>query len=311
MSDDNDAPRKKGRDPILMVGTIVLVVAFVVVIGGYAYGELVTENKGPAQYGDTVKVNYVGSYYGYYIDDNGNADINAAIFDTSLWSVAKYYDNDDLDDKYTFSWEFTKKAENDCNPLETKIGEHKLLIAFENALIGMKPGDTKRITINDEDGYGRVAEANERVWDNDGSEELAYNEQMSVPVFIATFGLTSAPAGMYSDLLHPYGWKCDAVVNSDGSVIVTHKVVVDETYDNDNASMHVTISPGSDGSKFAMSFTFDTKADPAEGGIQLIQFKYEGVTYYITEIDDAANTFTTKRTDERVGMTLYFVITMT
>ena len=308
MSDDSDAPRKKGRDPILMIGTIVLVVAFVVVISGYAYGELVPEKKGPAHYGDEVKVNYTGSYYGYYLDNNGNVNENAAIFDTSLWSVAKYNDNDDLEDKYVFSWEFTKRSESDYKPLETTIGGHQLLTAFENALIGMKPGDTKRVAI--ENGYGTVKDANERIWDNDGTVfKLDYNETMSVSSFTATFGLTSAPTGVYSDLLHPYGWKCGAVVDSSGIVTVTHFAENGETYENADGSMSVEVTDIG-GGKFSLTFDFEN-AIPFGDGVQLIQFKWLGVTYYITEIDDVANTFTTKRADERVGMTLYFIIEMT
>lgn len=40
-------------------------------------------------------------------------------------------------------------------PLEFKIGEKKLLPDFEDAVIGMEPGETKEIEIPAEKGYGK------------------------------------------------------------------------------------------------------------------------------------------------------------
>jgi len=67
-----------------------------------------------AKSGDTVKVHYTGS-----LDDD-------SVFDSSL----------------------------DGDPLEFTIGDKQLIGPFEDAVVGMKPGDKKLIEVTPEDGYG-------------------------------------------------------------------------------------------------------------------------------------------------------------
>jgi len=307
MSDDADTPRKKGRDPILMIGTIVLALAFVVVISGYAYGEIFgNDSNEPAKYGDAVKVNYVGSFYGWYDGHEQDGDQFSGefgmVFDTSLWSVAS---NGDIQK----SWGFTERKQEQYVPFNVTIGSGNALEGFETALIGMKPGETKWIII--QNGYGEVPEAQTQTWDM--TTEMEYTEKISAAEFRGTFGLTTSAPGFYSDLEHPYGWISQAVVNSDGTVTVTHLVEPDTTYTvNDYMTVEVTVS--SDPTKFSIEFIFDgdkevVETDPATGAVQIIEFKHGGQTYYITNIDEAAGEFTTKSSREVVGMDLYFMIT--
>jgi len=298
MAEDNEVPKRKGRDPIMMIGSIVLALAFVVVISGYAYGEFFSsENKEPAKYGDRVNVDYVGSYYGWY-DEEG-----AAVFDTSLWSVAG-------DDAYAKSYEF-KKSEEDCKPLPATIGSGSLLNDFEKALIGMKPGDKVRIAI--EDAYGSLNTTNSKFWKLDGME-MDRKQLMLVEEYRLTFGLTTVTVGDRTGLQHPYGWTCDATVGSDGYVLVTHNVNTAENakYKPTDGSMEVKVSDGSSAQKFALSFDFnyDGKYDTPGTEFKLVKFNYAGITYYVTGYDTEAGTFRTKDTIERIGITLYFEITL-
>ncbi len=68
--------------------------------------------------GDTIKVNYTGK-----LDDD-------TVFDT------------------------TKKSE----PLVFTVGHGQVIPGFEQAVIGMKPGDSKKITITPEKAYGNYRE---------------------------------------------------------------------------------------------------------------------------------------------------------
>jgi len=287
MAEDNEVSKRKGRDPILMIGTIVLVLAFVVVVSGYAYGQLVnTESNEPAKYGSNVKVDYVGSFYGWY-DEGGT------VFDTSLRSVAS-------NESIPKSWEFVLK-ENPA-PLSVTIGNGRALAEFERALIGMKPGETKRIMI--EEGYGPVPAASERDWKM--TDTMQYKEEMSASVFKDTFGLANASPGRYVDLDHPYGWKSEARFNSSGTVTVTH-LVENKTYTmNDYMDVEVTLNA----TDFDIEFFIDAVADPTGDptAVKLIEFKYGGQRFYITNVD-AGVKFTTKSTNEITGMNLYFVIT--
>jgi len=67
-----------------------------------------------AKLGDTVRVHYSG-----YLEDE-------TMFDSSL----------------------------DRESLEVTLGQHKIIPGFEDVLIGMNEGDTKKVSISAEDGYG-------------------------------------------------------------------------------------------------------------------------------------------------------------
>jgi peptidylprolyl isomerase len=47
-------------------------------------------------------------------------------------------------------------------PLEFKVGKGKVIKGFENAVMGMKAGDTKTVTIKPADGYG--AKDQDLIW---------------------------------------------------------------------------------------------------------------------------------------------------
>ena len=72
----------------------------------------------PAKNGDTVRVHYTGT-----LDDG-------TVFDSS----------------------------DDREPLEATLGEEMLIPGFENALLGMEPGEKKTVTIAPENAYGEHME---------------------------------------------------------------------------------------------------------------------------------------------------------
>ena len=302
MSEDVDVPNRKKRDPILMIGTIILALAFVVVISGYAYGEFVANDDDvSAKYGDKVKVNYVGSYYDYYQDENGNPNANAVVFDTSLWSVAN-------DDGIAKSYEFSKKAEDKYTEFNVTIGSGGALADFENALIGKKPGDTIRVMIPD--AYGALKTSNVKQWDDLNGMEFKRVQLMSADEYKATFGVTTVYPGMYANLQHPYGWTCDATIVSGGYIYVTHNVADGDDFSSADDSIKVTVADhSSDPSLFLVNFTFGGY-DSYRGEIPMVKFIYGGFTYYVTEVDTTAETFKTKNTTEIIGQDLYFVITL-
>ena len=78
--------------------------------------------------GDTVSVNYIGSFP------------DGKVFDTSYESIAK--DND----LYTEGRDYT--------PLIFVVGAGQMIKGFDNAVVGMALGETKTVTISPEDAYG-------------------------------------------------------------------------------------------------------------------------------------------------------------
>jgi len=82
--------------------------------------------------GDTIAVDYIGT-----LDDG-------TVFDTSLEQVAK--------DNALFS------PQRPYAPLEFTVGSGQMIPGFDNAVRGMKEGDTKKITLVPDDAYGEVRE---------------------------------------------------------------------------------------------------------------------------------------------------------
>ncbi len=80
--------------------------------------------------GDTVKVNYTGSF------ENGE------VFDSSIEEKAKGSENYNPQRKY--------------EPMPVKVGTGQLIKGFEKALLGMKIGEEKEVTISPEEAYGNV-----------------------------------------------------------------------------------------------------------------------------------------------------------
>lgn len=81
-----------------------------------------------AQKGDTVLVDYVGSFE------------NGTVFDTSIAAQAQ------AAGLYSLSKEYT--------PLNITLGNGDVIPGFENAIAGMKKGETKTVTIPPTQGYG-------------------------------------------------------------------------------------------------------------------------------------------------------------
>ncbi len=80
--------------------------------------------------GDTVKVNYTGSF------ENGE------IFDSSIEEKVKGSKTYNPQRKY--------------EPMPVKVGAGQLIKGFEDALFGMKIGEEKEVTLPPEEAYGNV-----------------------------------------------------------------------------------------------------------------------------------------------------------
>ena len=74
---------KKKRDPIFTVCFVVFILAAVSVVGVYIDEHYLTEDTTKAAYGDEVTVNYTGTFYAYYGEEN------AVVFDTSYRSIGE------------------------------------------------------------------------------------------------------------------------------------------------------------------------------------------------------------------------------
>nr|MDO8135596.1 FKBP-type peptidyl-prolyl cis-trans isomerase [Candidatus Njordarchaeum guaymaensis] len=83
-----------------------------------------------AKNGDTVRVHYVGRFPG------------GKVFDTSM-------------EKEAIRAGILQK-ERDYKPLVVKLGAGEVIKGFNDAIIGMKPGEEKTVTLRPEEAYGKT-----------------------------------------------------------------------------------------------------------------------------------------------------------
>jgi FKBP-type peptidyl-prolyl cis-trans isomerase 2 len=82
-----------------------------------------------AKVGDTVSVHYVGSFPGERIFDTS---VKTEAMRAGIFNPARDY-----------------------RPIQVKIGEHRVIPGFEEALVGMRVNETKEVVLPPEKAYGR------------------------------------------------------------------------------------------------------------------------------------------------------------
>ncbi len=115
--------KNKGYLPLALIALIV---------GGVLFYFYYMPARNLAEVGDTVSVDYAGS-----LEDG-------TIFDTSIESVAAQRGIYGQSRPY--------------QPLEFVLGSGGMIRGFENAIVGMKVGETKSVTLQPDDAYGDVRE---------------------------------------------------------------------------------------------------------------------------------------------------------
>lgn len=123
--------KTKSRNIKIPINYASLAVVLLIIAGVVLYSQFgsMIVNKG-AKVGDLVVVDYVGT-----LEDG-------TVFDTSVETVA--IQNGIVDSRRTYE------------PLEFTIGAEGLIKGFDNAAIGMKAGQTKRVILQPEEAYGSI-----------------------------------------------------------------------------------------------------------------------------------------------------------
>ncbi len=204
--------RKREREPITFVCFVVLLLASVVVIGVYVDGEFINKGHDTVQYGDSVKVDYTGSLYGYY--DEGSDTVVPVIFDTSVESVGKNAD-------YLFLKSFNKTS---YSNLTVNIGTKGMIEGFENALIGHDIGDTVKVCIPAGEGY-TVGNFNK------SGTSFTFNQNMTVSAseFKSFYGIDDTLSSPYP--FDYMGMHLMATPSGSSQVTVNYQVAAGQTYD--------------------------------------------------------------------------------
>ena len=288
------AARKK-RDPIMMVCLAIFVIAVAIVVVAYINDEYVATSDVKASTGDTVTVDYTGTYY----DEYGNE--GAVVFDTSYSKIAN-------DDDIAKSNDFTKRSS--YSALEFKIGAGTMLADFENAVIGLKEGQTTKIKIDAAHGYaGSTIEGTLNTTGNtmSSSVKMTYDEFNAAYPDVSIKGTTGMVA-----FESKFKWDAYAQLADNGkSVMVTYMPKAGETYtvyESGETTVKYNVTSFTDGT---ITYDIDIQ-NPVYvdngGNIQMIKLDLGAQTIYITKILAGEITYKEGEGAERINQPLYFEI---
>ena len=275
-------------DPIILGSFLVFLIACLVVSGVTIYGAVAGETSDKtAEYGDSVTVDYTGSYFAFYDKDG------AVIFDTSLSDIAN-------NESYAKSFEFTNKGDS-YEPFSVTIGSGGALAAFEDAIIGLKPGQETTVIITD--GYGSLTDGVDKFTKaKSNGYTMAKTATISIDDYRALFGSDNVPEEGYTlyNVKSPYGWNVDVTRNYNGTVMIDYGAhVAVQAYTENGVTINVTdISGPNIAYEYQMeNFTENTK---------MLKTVFVGKIVYVISADGANMTY--KTTAENVGTMMYFVI---
>ena len=250
--------------------------------------------------GSKVQVNYIGMLAPEYG--------GGLVFDTSIYSVA-------IDNKsYPKTPTFNMRPENQYKPLLVHVGGQSeggytgVIEGFSDGLIGMRPGETKTITIPPEKGYGygdpNLIETHKLV------ETLPIREEYPSGKFLYDFG-KSPQIGLVVE--HPqYHWPMVVENVLDGYAIVSNQPEEGATYYT--------------GSWYVKVLDMNSAANNGNGTIEVenlitpadaYHIKGTGVpeagngqesTFVLTAVDPDNGTYTIDYNDLTKGRTLIFAV---
>ena len=305
---NRSASKKKARgiDPIIAVSATVLILCCAIVIGYTIYDKCFMDHTQPnVEYGDTVEVRYVGSFYAYYDEDG------SVIFDTNIEDIAK-------NSNYSFAHEWTAPENYDL--YEVTVGSGGSLAMFEDLLIGHHPGEW--VTIPASEGYPLKGGLHEGSAIGSSTNNVVKLQKVfdSTGAFETFFGSEPINDGGIHEIQSPYGWYASYSVGSGDKVVVTYKVTasdVGQSFGKDGSDVKYKIKSVS-----ADEIIYDLELINEWNGHMVQTYDNAGnliyiTNYYTTDIggrvagdyDYKIKTGDTADDDREVsGETLYFMI---
>ena len=299
---DDDVKVRKERDPIMVVCFVVFLVASLSVIGASVYNNYIRADDTIAVNGDTVSVNYVGTYYDYF------NDVNYVVFDTSNWSVTN-------NDNVPKSNDFVAKEKAQHSPLSFTVGGNQVLSMFGNSVIGHKVGDKIRVMIPAGDGYNSAS--TDKVVAASETKTVRSFERIPMSQFEHLYGYELR--GNVEIEKSVYGWPASAAFNSlDNTVTINYHPVNGQTYvmvDNDFGKVSAAVTSIGVNIEYRYVVTDFTVVgtEGANKSIQMIMVDLGATKFYISSVVDAdnngiADSFVTRTESERYNQDLYFEI---
>lgn len=273
---------------LIVLIAVLMVSASTVVILIYQGGQSEESSDDIVAVGQTIKVDYVGKL------------LDGRVFDTSLASIA----NDDASYPKTLS--FTKRSNSSYTPLTFQVGAGKMISGFDDAVVGMKVGETKTVTLTPDEAYGDMDPA--KLFTFQLTESLPLLLTFNASEFKAEYGVNPAQGLTVYDPF--YGWEATVFEYDAQADRVTVKNV--PTLD----SLYHIYGTGSAG--------WDVKVTSIDSNADLITIEHQlddedsdmikgtdgSSTFFIIDVDVANGTAVRNYNTELLGKTLVFTITI-
>lgn len=272
---------------LIVLIAVLMVSASTVVIILYQGGQAEETNSDVVAVGQTIKVDYIGKF------------TDGHIFDTSFYSIAS---NDAL---YPKALSFSLRANTSYTPLSFEVGAGKMISGFDAAVVGMRVGGTKTVTLTPEEAYGEMDQS--KLITFDLLQTVPLLETYTVTAFLAEYGVSPVAGMTVTD--PDYGWEATVLEYNDNANRVTVKNVPTM-----NALYHIY---GSTTGWDVLVSNIDSGTDQITLEHQLTDAnsdKIKGVdgstTFFLTQVNVANGTAVMNYNSELLGKSLVFTITI-
>lgn len=250
------------------------------------------------QEGDNVTVNYIGLF--------GSGIDQGKVFDTSLQSVAM--DNS----AWPKALSFSLRSPGGYVPLQAHVGPQtygsytSLITGFWTAMVGLQGNQTITTVIPPKDGYGLSNPAD--IFTYPLVQTMPMVNTYTPSEFGSAFSGISAQTGETFTDPH-WGWQ-DYVfsVNSTAVVVIDQPTVGETIHPLDWPDTILSVNSGS-GPNGTITFRNDLTPQSV-GAVTGTDWQNAGNTYYLTDVDPTAGTYTLDFNTEVTGNTLIFEITI-
>jgi FKBP-type peptidyl-prolyl cis-trans isomerase 2 len=286
------------RTALIIIIVIVMLSASTLVIVLYQGNQNANDQKNRTVVnGDTVNVDYIGKV------SIGGVE---RVFDTSLANIAN-------NASIPKSLSFTLRDNTSYTPLSFTVGGGTLITGFNNAVIGMKVGDTKTVDLSPSEGYGNQVLS--KISNFTLTETKNVYENMSFAQFAAKYSVTPAAGMTVTDPV--YKWPVTVLIaNADADKVQIQNAPVQ----GQNYHIYGNSTQLADG--WNITVTSVNTAISQAGQIVLVHDITDADTGRIRGVDQTGTVFildnvnTTAGTAQRnvntelLGKTLTFTITL-
>jgi len=272
---------------IVLIG-VLMVSASTVVIVLYQGGQSEESSSDLVTVGQTIQVDYIGKL------------TDGRVFDTSNYSIAIN------DAAYPKTLSFTLRDQTSYTQLSFEVGGGQLIAGFDSAVVGMRIGETKAVTLTSDEAYGPMDLA--KLVTFDLTETVPLLETLTSAQFTAEYGVGPVAGLTVTD--PSWDWPVTVLEYNTQSdrVVVKNTPTVDTEYHINGDS-----TTGWD----VLVTDIDSTSDLITLEHQLVDADSDYImgvdgtgTFFITQVDVENGTAVKNYNSELLGKSLVFIITI-